>query len=113
MEPMRAHCDSMAVRESGNASKLRHSTAYGGVGLQNRGGQLLEELLEPPAAGLDLAGRNRNAARGSECCVIVDLIRTKGLLQPVGIIGQKAVEVSPGGRYVRPGIVCVQHQKHI
>src|ERR1700688_5194810 len=83
MQPVRAHCHTVTCRSLGDAAPFRNAPANCSVSLQDRGGALIENFFEAPAACLDFAGSHVDRTTGGESSVIFQIVRAEGLLDPI------------------------------
>ena len=85
VEPVGTDRHAIAVGQGGDTAEFADPAADGGVRLENGRRPLVEQLLEPPAAGLDLAGGHRDRGGGGQGGVAVDQIADECLLDKLGI----------------------------
>src|SRR5260221_894317 len=113
VKPVRADGDAVARRSGGNSPPLGDPAAYQRVRLQDLRSALIEDFLEMPAPGADLARGNRHARELRQARVVVDVVGEERLLDPVRVVELETLHISHRGRQIVPGVVRVQHQLDI
>src|ERR1700678_1730579 len=113
MKPVWTHRHSITIGQSGDPAKFGYPSADGSVRLEDRSGLFVEQFLASPATSFNFASCDGGT---DGCCkfgVVVDLIGTKRLFDPIWIIGREASHVSQCCRDIGPCVVCIKHEQHV
>jgi hypothetical protein len=79
VEPVGRQSHAIPVGDGCDAPELRDAPAHRRVGLQNRGGALVQQFLVAPTSSLDLSGGYRNGGALNETGVVFEVVGTERL----------------------------------
>src|SRR5580704_18944288 len=83
-----------------DAPPFRDPAANRSIRLQNRSRTFIQNLLKSPAPCFDLSGRNTDSCSFCKPRMVINLIRTEGLLNPIGFVFFVALAELERGRNV-------------